>query len=671
MNLTVSKGKTWLSPETIDYAKLNATATPVVAAIPGPIFYGVDVNTSTVNAFNVSTLTGFPSPIPDGTTVQVRVYNGNTGDSTIVFPGSAAIQILKQGGFPLVQGDLRASSIVTITYSLSAAKWYLQSVFNPGMEHLFGVSILEPSFVDGVNYKLIIPNASPGLANGQQVYMRSHIDSGSAVPKTLHLFNNSGSVGGQKQIKQQGNVNIGSGNIKNGQIVLLQFDSVGDVWQVLSAGSTANSIMFGSSITGNDSYAFTVNPAPSSLTDGLQVWLKTDVANSAACTLNLNGLGAKPIRKSVAYDLKDFELRAGQWVPLIYDTAGNSGTGAWQLQPTLFAPQTQVYSGMTSTNGASLNTYVVATADIPASGLTLLDGTQIWFTAHRSNTTVAANGIVNVNFQGTGDKPVHYNGLAVNVGAIIINRTIGMVYNSFGGNWTVNSFCPEISGRVYSGLVSTTGTPNAYVCTTDTISPTQITAEGTQVWFRSNFTNTATPSFNFQGAGAFPIHHLGSPLGVGAILIGRLYGVNWNSNLSVWQIIGSLPPENTGNLYIYTSAALSTDFNGVGGTMRSFTHGFGSVPLMIRAVYVCVTTDPTTGHTAGDEVSLSMVNYTGAPQELDIFRITSNTTITEISTHLTLTGNMNVFKKTTPYNNVLSNTFFTYFALRVYAWKSI
>lgn len=665
MNLTVAKGKTWASPETIDYAKLNLTATPVVTAIPGPVFYGVDNNTASVNALNVSTLTGFPSPIPDGTTVQVKVYNGNTGDSTITFPGSAAIQILKNGDFPLVGGDLRAGSIVTITYSLSVAKWYLQSVFNPGMEHALGTSIIEPTLVDGVNYKLIIPNAGPALADGQQVYMRAHIASGSATPKTLHLFNASGSVGGRKSIKQQGNVDIGSGNIRVGQIVLLQYDATGGVWQVISAGSTANSIMYGASVVGTDAYAFTANPAPSSLTDGLQVWLKTDVANSAACTFDLNGLGAKPIKKSVTYDLKDFELRAGQWVPLIYDTAG---TGTWQLQPTLFAPQTQVYSGMTSTSVPPENTYIVSTTDIPATGLTLLDGTQIWFNPHRSSTTAAANGAVQVNFQGTGAKLVYYNGVPLCVGSIIANRNVGMIYSLVGACWILISSGPEISGRVYSGLVSATATSNYYTCTTDSIPVSAVTAEGTQVWFRSNFTNTATPYLSFQGAASFAMQHYGSNLGVGAIVAGRLYGFVWNATSSTWQLIGTLPSDNSSNLYTYTSAALSTTFASATGTMVSFTHNFGSVPIMTRAVFVCIATDAATSYAVGDEVGTNVV---GSTSETDLFRITSNTTITEISTQVQFNAAVAVFKKVSPYTSVSSTNFKDSFALRVYAWKSI
>ena len=42
----------------------------------------------------------------------------------------------------------------------------------------------------------------------------------------------------------------------------------------------ANSKIFGTSTTGNDSYAITLSPAPAALTVGMVVYLLTDVANT-------------------------------------------------------------------------------------------------------------------------------------------------------------------------------------------------------------------------------------------------------------------------------------------------------------------------------------------------------------------------------------------------------
>lgn len=63
-------------------------------------------------------------------------------------------------------------------------------------------------------------------------------------------------------------------------------------------------------------YSATYNPAPSALTPGLRVVIKANVANSGAATLNVNGLGAKGIKKANG---SDANLKAGGVYTLIYD----------------------------------------------------------------------------------------------------------------------------------------------------------------------------------------------------------------------------------------------------------------------------------------------------------------------------------------------------------------
>lgn len=72
------------------------------------------------------------------------------------------------------------------------------------------------------------------------------------------------------------------------------------------------------SSNGTDSYAITI-PGLSAYVAGMTFKFKADVANTGACTLNVNGLGAKSIKKEVSSDLVTNDILAGKIVTLMYD----------------------------------------------------------------------------------------------------------------------------------------------------------------------------------------------------------------------------------------------------------------------------------------------------------------------------------------------------------------
>jgi hypothetical protein len=82
----------------------------------------------------------------------------------------------------------------------------------------------------------------------------------------------------------------------------------------------------------SDTYTATLSPAPAAYVDGAHYRFKANTANTGACTINFNGLGAKTIKKvagGITSDLSDNDIRVGQWVDLVYD-----GTNM-QMQSTL------------------------------------------------------------------------------------------------------------------------------------------------------------------------------------------------------------------------------------------------------------------------------------------------------------------------------------------------
>lgn len=71
-----------------------------------------------------------------------------------------------------------------------------------------------------------------------------------------------------------------------------------------------------------DTYAATLDPAPTAYITGEHYRFKANTANTGACTINFNGLGAKTIKKAaggITTDLADNDIRVGQWVDLVYD----------------------------------------------------------------------------------------------------------------------------------------------------------------------------------------------------------------------------------------------------------------------------------------------------------------------------------------------------------------
>lgn len=111
--------------------------------------------------------------------------------------------------------------------------------------------------------------------------------------------------------------------------------------------TTVQTYDYAASSGGTDTYAITVTPAPSAYTTGQVFRFKADVANTGACTLNVNSLGAKTIKKNVSSDLLDNDIVANQIVTVVYD-----GTN---FQLTTNTPA-KYDSGTTTKNAADAST---------------------------------------------------------------------------------------------------------------------------------------------------------------------------------------------------------------------------------------------------------------------------------------------------------------------------
>lgn len=69
----------------------------------------------------------------------------------------------------------------------------------------------------------------------------------------------------------------------------------------------------------NNKYTVTLNPAPSSYVEGMAIVVKINTNNTGASTINVNGLGAKYIKKSNGDDVSAGNLKAGSIYTLRYN----------------------------------------------------------------------------------------------------------------------------------------------------------------------------------------------------------------------------------------------------------------------------------------------------------------------------------------------------------------
>lgn len=77
--------------------------------------------------------------------------------------------------------------------------------------------------------------------------------------------------------------------------------------------------IIGATALGTDTYTVTYNPSPALYIINQKFLIKFVNSNTGAATLNVNGLGAKPIKKNVSSALEAGNIAAGQILLLAYD----------------------------------------------------------------------------------------------------------------------------------------------------------------------------------------------------------------------------------------------------------------------------------------------------------------------------------------------------------------
>lgn len=91
---------------------------------------------------------------------------------------------------------------------------------------------------------------------------------------------------------------------------------------VTQTGLQKSEESYAASSSGNDTYAVTLSPVPTSYVNGMVVKFKPDTANTGAATLNVNSLGAITIKKNRDRDLETGDIEANQLVVVVYNSTG-------------------------------------------------------------------------------------------------------------------------------------------------------------------------------------------------------------------------------------------------------------------------------------------------------------------------------------------------------------
>lgn len=306
---------------TLSTAEIAAGAVTAAKTTPGAYFYG-----TTSNSGNDYTLTLSPAlaSLTDGAEIAFKVNASNTGAATLNVNALGVKAVRKLNDAAVAAADLRANAVYVARYNTAwnggAGAWQVLSATGGGTSgNLWG-----GTSTGAANSPAIAVSPAPvALADlaGVPVAFKVNATNTGAVTLTVTLADASTP---NAAIRKNGEQALTTGDITANAVVTVIYNGTYFILQ----SPPAPALYYGADAGANDDYV--VNPVPayagSAYYTGMVVAFKANTANTGAATLNVSSIGAATIKKAVSSDLNDSDIRAGQWVTVVYD-----GTN-WQMQ---------------------------------------------------------------------------------------------------------------------------------------------------------------------------------------------------------------------------------------------------------------------------------------------------------------------------------------------------
>jgi len=271
-------------------------------------------------------------------------------------------------------------------------------------------------------------------------------------------------------------------------------------------------VAYAADSVGTDLYAITLSPAITSYVVGQQFLFAPGTANTTTTpSLNVNGLGAKTLKKDKGAVLGVGELQANQLVLVSYD-----GTNFQMLSPASGGIN-QSGSSIYAADGGGSDSYVITLSPVPtaySAGMML---------NVKCNTANVGSATLNVN--GLGAKSILKElNLALNDNDIKATQIIQVIYD--GTNFQMISPASYlVSQDGHAIYAADAGSSDTYAITLSPAPPAYIT--GFSVRFKANTLNTGASTLNCNGLGAVSIRKFGTTINTetGDILAGQIVQV--------------------------------------------------------------------------------------------------------------------------------------------------
>lgn len=223
----------------------------------------------------------------------------------------------------------------------------------------------------------------------------------------------------------------------NADIIDNTFKDHSDKLGILSNSSIPYNITTGSANT----YAVTLDPAPTTYTDGMAIAVKINVENTGSSTINVNGLGNIPIKKSNGNDVASGFLKANTPYTLRYNGTnfilqGEGGSGN--------ALASDLLSGKTASTDAG---DIVGTIPIIVGGNTIIPGTS-------NQTAISAGNYVASDITVSGDPNLVSSNIISGASIFGVNGTASTGTNTSDATATASQILSGQTAYISTGKVT-------------------------------------------------------------------------------------------------------------------------------------------------------------------------------------------------------------------------